>query len=94
MISHAIFSFPVSCFVLVITRTPGNSNFSRFPLKSRFELSGVDSIFPQFLVFAVSEESTVECLEGSSDIFGNGRTFSLLFGSLRESSVALGNKLW
>ena len=41
-------------------------------------------ICPQFLVFAVklanflmltvSEESTVKCLEGSLDIFGNGRT--------------------
>ena len=27
-----------------------------------------------FLMFAVSEESTVKCLEGSLDIFGNGRT--------------------
>ena len=27
-----------------------------------------------FLMFAVSEGSTVKCLEGSLDIFGNGRT--------------------
>ena len=47
-----------------------------------------------FFMFAVSEESTGKCLEGSSDIFGNGRTSSLVFenfGSLRESSAAFGN---
>ena len=32
-----------------------------------------------FLTFTVSEESTVKCLEGSLDIFGNGRTCSLVF---------------
>ena len=83
MISHAISSFPVSCFVLLITRTSGNSIFSRFPFKLRFELSGVDSIFPQFLVFAVSEESTVECLEGSSAMVGPFHYSSVVFGNLR-----------
>ena len=39
-----------------------------------------------FLMFAVSEESPVKCLEGSSDIFGNGRTSSLVFEKLRQSS--------
>ena len=37
-------------------------------------------------MFAVSEENTVKCLEGSSDIFGNGRTSTLVFGNLRQSS--------
>ena len=37
-------------------------------------------------MFAVSEESTVKCLEGSSDIFGNGRTSSLVFENVRQSS--------
>ena len=49
-----------------------------------------------FLMFTVSEENTVKCLEGSSDIFGNGRTSSLVFRNLRQSSgivVALGNLL-
>ena len=49
-------------------------------------------------MLTVSEETTVKCLEGSSDIFGNGRTSSLILGnqsstvfdSLRESSVAFG----
>ena len=81
MIPHAISSFPVSCFVLLQTRTPGNSNFSQFPL--RLELSGVDCIFPQFLVFAVSEESAVECLEGSSAMVGSFRYSSVVFGNLR-----------
>ena len=39
-----------------------------------------------FLMFTVSEENTVKCLEGSSDIFGNGRTPSLVFRNLRQSS--------
>ena len=39
-----------------------------------------------FLMFAVSEESTVKCLEGSSDIFGNVRASSLVFENLRQSS--------
>ena len=39
-----------------------------------------------FFMFPVSEESTVKCLEGSSGIFGNGRTqSSLVFGNLRQS---------
>ena len=38
-----------------------------------------------FLMFAVSEE-TVKCLEGSLDIFGNGRTSSLVFVKFRQSS--------
>ena len=49
-----------------------------------------------FLMFTISEEITVKCLEGSSNIFVNGRTSSLVFGnldSLRESSVAFGNLL-
>ena len=46
-----------------------------------------------FLMFTVSNENTVKCLEGSSDIFGNGRTPSLVFGNLRESSVAFANLL-
>ena len=48
-------------------------------------------------MFTVSEENTVKCLEGFSDIFGNGRTSSLVFGNIfdspRESSVARGNLL-
>ena len=36
-----------------------------------------------FLIFTVSE---VKCLEGSSDIFGNGRTSSLVVRNLRQSS--------
>ena len=35
------------------------------------------------IMVAVSEESTVKCLEGSSDIFGNGRTSLLVFENLR-----------
>ena len=49
-----------------------------------------------FLMFTIFEEITVKCLEASSNIFGNGRTSSLVFGnldSLRESSVAFGNLL-
>ena len=42
-------------------------------------------------MFTVSEEITVKCLEGSSDIFGNGRTSSLVFGNLRKSSVMVGS---
>ena len=44
-----------------------------------------------FLMFAVSEESTVKSLKGFSDIFGNGRTSSLVFGNLRKSSVMVGS---
>ena len=47
----------------------------------------------KFLMFAVSEESTVKCLEVSSDIFGNGRTSSLVFENLRQSSEIFGS-LW
>ena len=42
----------------------------------------VEYFCPEFLMCAVSEESTVKCLEGSSDIFGNGRTSSLVFRNL------------
>ena len=42
-------------------------------------------------MFAVSEESTFKCLEGSSDIFGKGRASSLVFENFRQSSVDLGN---
>ena len=42
-------------------------------------------------MFAVSEENTVKCLEGSSDIFGNGRTSALVFGNLRQSSGIVGS---
>ena len=38
-----------------------------------------------FLTFTVSGENTVKCLKGSSDIFDNGWTFSLVFGNLRQS---------
>ena len=38
-----------------------------------------------FSMFTVSEENTVKCLKGSSEIFGNGRTSSLVFGNLRQS---------
>ena len=41
-------------------------------------------------MFAVSEENTVKCLEGFSDIFGNGRTSSLVLGNLRQSSGIVG----
>ena len=42
-------------------------------------------------MFAVSEENTVKCLEGSSDIFANGRTSTLVFGNLRQSSGMVGS---
>ena len=41
---------------------------------------------PNFLMFTVSKESNVKCLEGSSDVFGNGWTSSLVFGNLRQPS--------
>ena len=45
-----------------------------------------------FFMFAVSEESTVKCLEGSSGIFDNGRTqSSLVFGNLLQSLRILGS---
>ena len=37
-------------------------------------------------MFSVSEENNVRCLEGPSDIFGNGRTSSLVFGNLQQYS--------
>ena len=42
-----------------------------------------------FLMFTVSEENTVKCLKGSSDIFGNGRTSSLAFGDRQLPSEIL-----
>ena len=42
-------------------------------------------------MFTVSEENTVLCLEGSSDIFGNGRTTSLVLENLRQSSGIVGS---
>ena len=36
-----------------------------------------------FFMFTVSEENTVKCSEGSSDILGNGRNTSLVFGNRR-----------
>ena len=44
-----------------------------------------------FLMFTVSEENTVKCFEGSSDIFGNGRISSLVFRNLRNSSGIVGS---
>ena len=44
-----------------------------------------------FFMFAVSEESTVKCLEGSSNVFRNSRTSSLLFGNLRQYSGIVGS---
>ena len=44
-----------------------------------------------FLMFTVSEENTVKCFEGSSDIFGNGRISSLVFRNLRQSSRIVGS---
>ena len=42
-------------------------------------------------MFTVSEENTVKCLEGSSDIFGNSRTSHFLFRNLRHSSGIFGS---
>ena len=39
-----------------------------------------------FLMSTVSEKNTVKCLEDSSDIFGNGRTSTLVFGNIQPSS--------
>ena len=44
-----------------------------------------------FLMFSVSEENTVKCLEGSSDIFGNDRTSSQVFGNLQQSLGIVGS---
>ena len=41
------------------------------------------------LMFTVSDENTVKCLEGSLDIFGNGRTSSLVFGNLPKSRIVV-----
>ena len=46
-----------------------------------------------FLMFTVSEENIVKCLEGFSDIFSNGRTSSLVFRNLGQSSGIVGS-LW
>ena len=46
--------------------------------------------FANFIMFAVSEESTFKCLEGSSDIFGKGRASSLVFENFRQSSGIFG----
>ena len=42
-------------------------------------------------MFTVSEENTFKCLAGSSDIFGNGRTSSLVFGNIWQSSGIYGS---
>ena len=42
-------------------------------------------------MFTVSEKNTVKCLAGSSDIFGNGRTSSLVFENIRQSSGIFGS---
>ena len=42
-------------------------------------------------MFTVSEENTVKCLEGSSNILGNGRTSSLVFRNLRQTSGIVGS---
>ena len=41
------------------------------------------------LIFTVSDENTVKCLEGPLDIFGNGRTSSLVFGNLLKSRIVV-----
>ena len=43
-------------------------------------------------MFTVSEENTIYCLEGSSDIFGNGRTSSLVLENLRQSLGIVGSR--
>ena len=42
-------------------------------------------------MFTICEQNTVKCLEGSSDILGNGRTSRLVFGNLRQSSGIVGS---
>ena len=44
-----------------------------------------------FLMLTASEENTVKCLGGSSDIFGNGRTSSLVLGNRRQFSGIVGS---
>ena len=46
-----------------------------------------------FSMFTVSKEITVKCLEGSSEIFGNRRTSSLVVGHLRQSLGIVGSLL-
>ena len=43
-------------------------------------------------MFTVSQENTVKSLKGSSDIFGNGRTSSLVLENLRQSSEIVGSR--
>jgi len=43
-------------------------------------------------MFAVSEEPSVKCLESFSDILGNGRTASLVFRNLWQSSRIFGSR--
>ena len=45
-----------------------------------------------FFKFTVSKENIVKCLEGSADIFGNGRTSSLVLENLRQSSGIVGSR--
>ena len=42
-------------------------------------------------MFTVSEENTIKCLEGSSEIFGNGWTSLLVFRNLRQSLGIFGS---
>ena len=42
-------------------------------------------------MFTGYKEITVKCLEVSWDIFGDGRTSSLVFGNLRQSSKIVGS---
>ena len=46
-----------------------------------------------FSMCTVSEENTVKCLKGSSDIFGNGRTCLLVFGNRRKLSSEIIRKV-
>ena len=43
-------------------------------------------------MFTVSDENAVKCLEGSSDIFGNGRTSLLVLENLRQSLGIVGSR--
>ena len=42
-------------------------------------------------MFTLSEENAIKCLEGSSEIFGNGRTSLLVFRNLRQSLGIFGS---
>ena len=44
-----------------------------------------------FSVWCYLANSFVKCLEGSSNIFGNGRTSLLVFENLRQSSGMFGS---